>query len=55
MMNALGDGINGCRWITDLVSKNGITPYFLPCSNVTFRSKGFAGRSDMLYSIWEDM
>ena len=55
ILNALGDGIYGCRWITDLVSTNGITPYFLPRSNVTFRSKGFAGWSDMLYSIWEDM
>ena len=55
MMNALGDGIYGIRWITDLVSTNGVTPYFLPRSNVTFRSKGFAGWSDMLYSIWEDM
>jgi transposase len=55
MMNALGDGTNGCRWITDLVSKNGITHYFLTRRNVTFRSKGFAGCSDMLDSIWEDM
>lgn len=54
LMNALGDGIYGCRWITDLVSTNGVTPYFLPRSNVTFRSKGFAGWGDMLYSIWED-
>ncbi len=49
------DGINGCRWITVLVSTNQLTPYFLPRSNVTFRSKEFAGWSDMLYSIWEDM
>ena len=55
MMNALGDRIYGCRWITDPVSTNGVTPYFLPCSNVTFRNKGFAGWSDMLYSICEDM
>jgi len=55
MMNALGDGIYGCRWITNLVSTNGVTPYFLPRSNVTLRSKGFAGWSDMLYSILEDM
>ena len=43
------DGINGCRWITDLVSTNHLSPYFLPRSNVTFRSKEFAGCSDMLY------
>ena len=54
LMNALGDGIYGCRWITDLVSTNGVTPYFLPRSNVTFRSKGFAGWGEMLYSIWDD-
>jgi len=54
-MNAFGDGIYGCCRIKDLVSKNGITPYFLPRSNVTFRSKGFAGWSDILYSILEDM
>ena len=29
--------------------------YFLPRSNVTFRSKGFAGWNDMLYSIWKDI
>jgi hypothetical protein len=29
IMNALGDGIYGCRWITDLVSTNHATPYFL--------------------------
>jgi transposase len=54
MINVLGDGIYGCRWITDLVSINHVTPYFLPRSNVTFRSKGFVGWSDMLYSLWED-
>jgi hypothetical protein len=27
MMNALGDGIYGCRWITNLVSTNHVTPY----------------------------
>ncbi|MBC2708538.1 MAG: hypothetical protein HF975_08115 [ANME-2 cluster archaeon] len=31
-----------------------VSPYFLPRSDSTFRSKGFAGWSDMLYSIWED-
>ena len=54
LMNALGDGIYGCRWITDLVSTNHATPYFLPRSNVTFRSKGFVGWNDMLYSLWEN-
>ncbi|NOQ32613.1 MAG: hypothetical protein GQ567_00220 [Methanosarcinales archaeon] len=50
----LGDGIYGCRWITDLVSGNRATPYFLPHSNVTFKSKGALGWYDMLYSLWED-
>ncbi len=54
LMNVLGDGIYGCRWITDLVSTNNATPYFLPRSNVTFKSKGFAGWNNMLYSLWED-
>ncbi len=52
--NALGDGIYGVRWITDIVSKNNVTPYFLPRSNVTFQSKGFAGWYDMLFSLWND-
>jgi transposase len=50
----LGDGIYGCRWITDLVSANNATPHFLPRSNVTFKSKGALGWYDMLYSLWED-
>ena len=50
----LGDGIYGCRWITDLVSGNHATPHFLPRSNVTFKSKGALGWYDMLYSLWED-
>ena len=49
----LGDGIYGCRWITDLVSANHATPHFLPRSNVTFKSKGALGWYDMLYSLWE--
>lgn len=52
--NVLGDGIYASRWITDLVSKTHLTPYFLPKSNVTFQSKGFAGWYDMLYSLWDD-
>jgi len=52
--NALGDGIYASRWITDIVSKSNITPYFLPKSNVTFQSKGFAGWYDMLFSLWID-
>ncbi len=52
--NALGDGIYACRWITDIVSKSQVTPYFLPRSNVTFKSKGFAGWHDMLLSLWND-
>jgi len=51
--NALGDGIYSARWITDMVSKSNVTPYFLPKSNVTFQSKGFAGWYDMLFSLWD--
>jgi len=51
--SVLGDGIYGCRWITNLVSENNSTPYFLPRSNVTFNSKGALGWYDMLYSLWE--
>ena len=50
--NVIGDGIYGCRWITDLVSANHATPYFLPRSNVTFKSKGALGWYDMLFSLW---
>ena len=50
--NVLGDGIYACRWITNLVSINSATPYFLPRRNVTFKSKGFAGWNNMLYSLW---
>ena len=50
----LGDGIYGCRWITDMVSANHATPHFLPRSNVTFKSRGAMGWYDMLYSLWED-
>ena len=39
----LGDGIYGCRWITDLVSGNHATPHLLPRSNVTFKSIGRRG------------
>ena len=39
----LGDGIYGCRWITDMVSGNHATPHFLPRSNVTFKSIGRRG------------
>ncbi|MEA1943901.1 MAG: hypothetical protein U9N07_00935 [Euryarchaeota archaeon] len=39
----------------DLVSANHATPYFLPRSNVTFKSKGAAGWHDMLFSLWNDL
>ncbi|HJH28245.1 MAG TPA: hypothetical protein C5S50_02835 [Methanosarcinaceae archaeon] len=52
--NVLGDGIYSARWITDLVAKSNVTPFFLPKSNVTFQSKGFAGWYDMLFSLWND-
>lgn len=54
MENALGDGIYSARWITDMVSKSNVTPFFLPKSNVTFQSKGFAGWYDMLFSLRND-
>ena len=40
MEGVLGDGAYGARWLTDLVAQNHATPYFLPHSNVTFKSKG---------------
>lgn len=43
LMNVLGDGIYAYRWITNLVSINNTTPYFLLHSNVIFKSKGFTG------------
>lgn len=52
--NVLGDGLYGCRWITDLVSAKNATPYFLPRSNVTFKSKGFSGWYNMLFSLWDE-
>ncbi len=52
MENALGDGIFAARWLTQLVSENGVTPYFMPKSNVTMRSKGFTGWRPMLGSLW---
>ncbi len=52
--SVLGDGIYGCRWITNLVSENNATPYFLPRSNVTFKSIGALGWYDMFYSLWKD-
>ena len=50
----LGDGIFSCRKLTDLVSRDDITPYFLPRRNVTFKSKGFAGWYDMLNLLHDD-
>jgi transposase len=47
----LGDGIYAARWITDMVATNHATPYFLPKSNVTFKSKGHFGWGDMLLSL----
>ncbi|MEA1944147.1 MAG: hypothetical protein U9N07_02225 [Euryarchaeota archaeon] len=37
----------------DPVSANHVTPYILPRSNVTFKSKGFAGWYAMLFSLWK--
>ena len=54
LKNVLGAGIYGCRWITNLVSENHATPYFIPRSNVTFKSIGDPGWYDMQYLLWED-
>ena len=54
MEDTLGDGIYACRWITDLVTRNHANPYFLPRSNVTFKSKGYLGWHKMLLSLWRD-
>ena len=54
LMNVLGDGICACRWIINLVQISNATPYFLLRSNVTLKSKGFAGWNNMLYSLWEE-
>ena len=49
----LGDGIYGCRWITNLVSGNHATPHLLPRSNVTFKSIGRRGGM-ICFIRWED-
>ena len=49
--NVLGDSIYGCRRITDVVLENNVTPYFLPRSNVTFKSKGARGWHYMQYLL----
>tara|TARA_Y100000310_G_C20619432_1_gene782448 strand:+ start:508 stop:1641 length:1134 start_codon:yes stop_codon:yes gene_type:complete len=54
MEEVLGDGIYAARWIVDMVSTNDARPYFLPPRNVTFKSKGFSGWWDMLFSLQED-
>lgn len=54
MKEMLGDGIYSARWLVDLVSRNDVKPYFLPKSNVTFRSKGFSGWWDMVFPLLED-
>ena len=54
MKEMLGDGIYSARWLVDLVSRNEVKPYFLPKSNVTFRSKGFFGWWDMVSSLHEN-
>ena len=54
MEGALGDGIYAARWITDLVARNHVTPWFLPRSNATFKSLGYTGWAPMLHSLWKD-
>jgi len=51
MKEAMGDGIYGVRPCVDVVSSSKATPYFLPRSNVTFKSKGCAGWGPMLMSL----
>jgi transposase len=50
----LGDALYSNRKICSIVEEYGITPYFLPKTNATFRSKGVASWKTMLYSFVDD-
>ena len=50
----LGDALYSNRKICSIVEEYGITPYFLPKTNATFRSKGVASWKAMLYGFVED-
>lgn len=50
----LGDAMYSNRKICSIVDEYGITPYFLPKTNATFRSKGVASWKDMLYGFVDD-
>jgi transposase len=49
-----GDGIYANRIVCGLLEQTNIAPYFLPKSNVTFRSKGVPLWKNMLYSLAEN-
>ncbi len=50
----LGDALYGNRKACSIVSDLGIKPYFMPKSNATFRAKGVASWSEMMYSLAKD-
>lgn len=54
MEAALGDGAFAARWLTDLVSRERVVPYFLPRRNATFKSMGYTGWAPMLHALWKD-
>jgi transposase len=49
-----GEAIYANRVTCDLLAQQRLTPYFLPKSNVTFRSKGVPLWKNMLYSLVEN-
>lgn len=49
-----GDGIYANRIVCGLLEQQKLTPYFLPRSNVTFKSKGVPLWKSMLYSLAEN-
>ena len=54
MEEMLGDGVYASRWIVECMLKNWISPYFLPKSTVTYKSKGHFGWGRMLGSLQQD-
>jgi transposase len=50
----LGDALYSSRKICSIVDQYGITPYFLPKTNATFRAKGVESWKAMLYRFVEN-
>ncbi|MGC8514625.1 MAG: hypothetical protein ACP5OC_00630 [Thermoplasmata archaeon] len=50
----LGDALYSNRKICSIAESYGITPYFLPKTNATFRAKGVESWKTMLYSFMDD-